>query len=594
LNNRAFTFYRRVLMTLSLSSRSPLHPVLLSLILALWLSTIGNAPLWLTLLELPESNHPGGWIGMAGFGIVVLAATVVLLNLVIWPRWRKPAGLLLLAVAAGNSYFMASYGVVIDPSMLANAVQTDVREVRDLLSWSMLPVFILGVVLPGWWWWKQSVQQIPARSLVLRQIGLAVLATVLMLVMVWLSFESLASTMRNHKSLRYMVNPFNTVYATSRLLVGQTAHASQAVQPMGEDATLLGGVSDAKSSPLIVLVVGETVRAANVGLAGYARDTTPHLKQLQDRGELVYFSDVSSCGTSTQVSLPCMFSDLGREGYGKTDAQFENLLDVVQRAGLAVLWLDNQSGCKGVCDRVSHAETRELKDPELCPDDECFDEEMLRVLPDRLRQLDPVRRARGTVVVMHQMGSHGPAYYKRTPTDFKVFMPECRSNVLQDCSGQEIVNAYDNSVRYTDHFLGQTVAWLKAQKRPAALVYVSDHGESLGEKGLYLHGMPYAMAPREQINVPMAVWLSQPMLSHLGWDRSCWLGQATRAITHDNLYSSMLTLAQVRTHLYQPQLDVFSACPSGLRQAQAIAERSGAKTHVTTHAAAPWPIRVQL
>ena len=568
-------------MTLSLTSHRPVHPVVMSLVLALWLSTVGNAPLWLTLFGLPESSHPRAWLGLAGFGLVVLAATVAFLSLVVWPRWRKSVGLVLLVVAASSSYFMSTYGVVIDPSMLANAVQTDAREVRDLLSWSMLPFFVLGVALPGWWWWKQPVVKLPAKVILVKQIGLAVLATLLMLVMVWVSFQDLASTMRNHKSLRYMINPFNTVYATTRLLVGSTAHASQAVQSIGEDATLLGAANDADKSPLIVLVVGETARAANVGLAGYARDTTPRLKQLQDRGELVYFSNVSSCGTSTQASLPCMFSDLGREGYGKTEARFENLLDVMQRAGLAVLWLDNQSGCKGVCDRVPHAETRELKDPELCPEGECFDEEMLRVLPDRLRQLDPARRARGTVVVMHQMGSHGPAYFKRTPADVKVFMPECRSNVLQECSGEEIVNAYDNSVRYTDYFLGQTVAWLKSQKRPTALVYVSDHGESLGEKGLYLHGMPYAMAPKEQTRVPMAVWFSAPMLDHLGWDQSCWLGQASQPVTHDNLFSSMLSLANVQTRLYKPQLNVFSACPSGQRQGQAFAGGPGATEHAT-------------
>jgi len=566
-------------MTLSLASHRPLHPVAMPLILALWLSTIGNAPLWLALLDLPESHNPRAWLGIAGFGVVVLASTVAFLSLLVWPRWRKPVGLVLLLIAAFNSYFMYTYGVVIDPSMLTNAVQTDVREVRDLLSWSMLMVVMLGVLLPGWWWWKQPVQQMPARALVVKQISLAVVATLVMLVMVWLSFQDLASTMRNHKSLRYMVNPFNTVYATTRLVVGQSAHASQLVQPIGADAVLLGSASDVDTSPLIVLVVGETARAANVGLAGYARDTTPRLKQLQDSGELVYFSNVSSCGTNTQVSLPCMFSDLGRDGYGKTEARFENLLDVLQRAGLAVLWLDNQSGCKGVCDRVPHADTRELKDPALCPDGECFDEEMLRVLPERLGQLESVRRARGTLVVMHQMGSHGPAYYKRTPTGFKVFTPECRSNVLQECSGQEIVNAYDNSVRYADHFLGQTVAWLKSQKRPTALVYVSDHGESLGEKGLYLHGMPYAMAPKEQTNVPMAVWFSSPMLNHLGWDKSCWLGQASQPVTHDNLFSSMLTLAHVQTRLYKPQLDVFSGCQSGQRQVQAVTGLPGASEH---------------
>lgn len=562
----------------------------MSLVLALWLSTLGNIPLWLVMFGLPESSNPRAWLAIVSFCLVVLAATVAFLSLVVWPRWHKPAGLVLLLIAAINSYFMSSYGVVIDPSMLANAVQTDAREVRDLLSWSMLTVIMLGVVLPGWWWWKQPVQQIPFKSLAVKQVGMAVLATLVMLVMVWLSFQDLASTMRNHKSLRYMVNPFNTVYATTRLVMGQTAYASQAVKPIGEDATLLGNVSDVAKSSLIVLVVGETVRSANVGLAGYARDTTPRLKQLQDRGELVYFLKVSSCGTNTQVSVPCMFSGLGRDGYGKIETPFENLLDVIQHAGMAVLWLDNQSGCKGVCDRLPHAETRKLKDPVLCSEGECFDEEMLQVLPERLDQLDPVRRARGTVVVMHQMGSHGPAYYKRTPTDFKVFMPECRSNVLRECSGQEIVNAYDNSVRYTDHFLGQTVAWLKTQKRPTALVYVSDHGESLGEKGLYLHGMPYAMAPEEQTNVPMAAWFSQPMLNHLGWDRSCWRGQATKPISHDNLFSSMLSLVQVKTHLYQPQLDVFSACESGQQQARA----DNRPPVATSHAATPLPIAVQL
>jgi len=566
----------------------------MSLILAFWLSTIGNAPLWLALLGLPESHTPRAWLGIAGFGVVVLATTVAFLSLVVWPRWRKPAGLVLLLVAACNSYFMYTYGVVIDPSMLTNAIQTDAREVRDLLSWSMLTVVMLGVLLPGWWWWKQPVQQIPVRTLVVKQISLAVVATLVMLVVVWLSFQDLASTMRNHKSLRYMVNPFNTVYATTRLVVGKSAHASQLIQPIGEDAVLLGSAGDADKSPLIVLVVGETARAANVGLAGYARDTTPRLKQLQDGGELAYFSNVSSCGTNTQVSLPCMFSDLGHDAYGKTEARFENLLDVLQHAGMAVLWLDNQSGCKGVCDRVPHADTHELKDPALCPDDECFDEAMLRVLPERLGQLEPARRARGTVVVMHQMGSHGPAYYKRTPTEFKVFTPECRSNVLQECSGQEIVNAYDNSVRYTDHFLGQTVAWLKTQNRPTALVYVSDHGESLGEKGLYLHGMPYAMAPKEQTNVPMAVWFSSPMLNHLGWDKSCWLAQASQPVTHDNLFSSMLSLAHVQTRLYKPQLNVFSACPSAQQQAQATTGQPNVSEHVaksvnTTVDTAPKP-----
>ena len=544
--------------------RRPWHPLSLLLVLALWLTTLGNLPLWRALWAVTDHHSLRTWIGLVVMVLIVLSATTVLLSLLVWPGWRKPAGVLLLLMVAANSYFMQTYGVVIDPTMMANTLQTDVREVRDLLSWSMLAVLALGVGLPGWWWWRQPVQKLPVRRLLGRQLGLAVLALLLMLVVVWASFQEFSSTMRNHKSLRYMVNPINTVYAGARLLAGQTAQAQLPLQRIGEDAVMVRSAGAALPTPLIVLVVGETVRAANFGLAGYARDTTPQLRQLQDRGELAYFTDVSSCGTNTQVSVPCMFSHLGREAYTKNNTPHENLLDILQRAGMQVLWLDNQSGCKGVCDRVASASTLQLKDPAFCPGGECFDGIMLSVLPERLAQLEKANGAgkvsTGTVVVLHQMGNHGPAYYKRTPADMKVYEPECRSNMLQDCPVQHIVNAYDNAVHYTDHLLGETVRWLKTQPRPTAMLYVSDHGESLGEKGLYLHGMPYMMAPKEQTHVPMALWLSKPMQLQLGWDATCWKKQVANAVSHDHLFHSVLTLAQVKTRWQQPELDVFAAC----------------------------------
>lgn len=554
-------FYRALLG----GARRPWHPLGLLSVLALWLTTLGNVPLWRALWEVADSHGVRAVWGLLGMGAIVFTATMVLLSLTVWPLWRKPLGVGWLMVAAANSYFMLAYGVVIDPSMMANTVQTDVREVRDLLSGSMWLVLLLGVVVPGVWWWRQPVQQWPAWRLCSRQLGWAAMALVLMVVVIWASFQDLASTMRNHKSWRYMANPFNTVYASGHLLVGQTQQARMSLQPIGEDAAMANSVAEG-APPLIVLVVGETVRSANFGLAGYARDTTPKLRQLQTEGELTYFSNVRSCGTNTQVSVPCMFSHLGREAQAKNSIPYENLLDVLQRAGIQVLWLDNQSGCKGVCDRVPNASTLTLQDPELCPDGECFDEIMLRVLPERLAKLEKTvtagRPAVGTVVVLHQMGNHGPAYYKRTPPEMKVYQPECRTNVLQDCPAQDIVNAYDNAVRYTDHVLGETVRWLKTQKRPTALLYVSDHGESLGEKGLYLHGMPYLMAPHEQTHVPMALWMSKSLPMQRGWEVNCWQKQASDALTHDHYFHSVLSLAQVTTRWQRPELDMFSACKS--------------------------------
>jgi lipid A ethanolaminephosphotransferase len=542
------------------SSRAPWHPTALLLILALWLATAGNLPLWRALWKLPETHGLQAAVTLGSLVLVVLAATVLLLGLFLWPRWLKPAGIALLLITASSSYFMSSYGIVIDPSMLTNVVQTDMGEALDLVSWPLVVTLLLGAVLPGIWWWRQPVRRVGGGRLVLQQLGVGLLGLLVAVAMLWISFQDVASLMRNHKTLRYMINPFNTVYAVARVSVGRAAQAQQTLQPVGMDAHLVSPGDSVDTSPLIVLVVGETARAANFGLGGYERDTTPLLKQLQSEGDLVYFSNVSSCGTNTQTSVPCMFSPQGRETFDGGDTHQENLLDVLQRAGLAVLWLDNQSGCKGVCDRVPHTDTRNLNLPDICPEGECFDEAMLRALPDELARLDPERRARGTVVVMHQMGSHGPAYYKRSPPAMKLFQPECTSHALQECPPEQIQNAYDNSLRNTDHLLAETVRWLQTQQRPTALVYVSDHGESLGEKGLYLHGMPYRMAPTEQTHVPMLTWASKPLQQAQGLRLDCLRAQAAQPWSHDNLFHTMLGLARVGTTARDGSLDMLAPC----------------------------------
>ena len=542
------------------SSRAPWHPTALLLILALWLATAGNLPLWRALWKLPETHGLQAAVTLGSLVLVVLAATVLLLGLFLWPRWLKPAGIALLLITASSSYFMSSYGIVIDPSMLTNVVQTDMGEALDLVSWPLVVTLLLGAVLPGIWWWRQPVRRVGGGRLVLQQLGVGLLGLLVAVAMLWISFQDVASLMRNHKTLRYMINPFNTVYAVARVSVGRAAQAQQTLQPVGMDAHLVSPGDSVDTSPLIVLVVGETARAANFGLGGYERDTTPLLKQLQSEGDLVYFSNVSSCGTNTQTSVPCMFSPQGRETFDGGDTHQENLLDVLQRAGLAVLWLDNQSGCKGVCDRVPHTDTRNLNLPDICPEGECFDEAMLRALPDELARLDPERRARGTVVVMHQMGSHGPAYYKRSPPAMKLFQPECTSHALQECPPEQIQNAYDNSLRNTDHLLAETVRWLQTQQRPTALVYVSDHGESLGEKGLYLHGMPYRMAPTEQTHVPMLTWASKPLQQAQGLRLDCLRAQAAQPWSHDNLFHTMLGLTRVSTTARDGTLDMLAQC----------------------------------
>jgi lipid A ethanolaminephosphotransferase len=250
-----------------------------------------------------------------------------------------------------------------------------------------------------------------------------------------------------------------------------------------------------------------------------------------------------------------MFLDVGRGQYdGKLAYRREGLLDVLQRAGIRVLWRDNNAGCKGVCDRVPSTRVAGK-----CPDGECLDEALLDGLQAEIDRLDT-----DTVIALHMNGSHGPAYYKRYPPAFEVFTPACRSNELDRCSRESIVNAYDNTLRYTDHVLARAIDLLKAnaQRFDTAMLYVSDHGESLGESGLYLHGIPYALAPSEQTRVPMVLWLSDGLRGNLGVDAACLRARRDEALSHDNLFHSMLGLSSVRTAAYRPERDLFHPCRS--------------------------------
>lgn len=529
---------------------------------ALWLAVVGNLPLWQRIAAL-DGQPLQRVLLLLVMGGLVLGATAALLSLLAWPRVFRPLVTVLVLVSAFNTHFMWQYGVVIDPTMLANVAQTDAREVRDLLSLRLLGTVLLVAGPPLWWIWRRPV----AWGRWLPQTGRNLLGTVSGLVVAvavaLAGYQGLASLMRNHKPLRYMINPLNSVYAATRLAADQLPKQARALKPVGEDAQLGARYAQQPRPPLLVVVVGETARAQNWGLNGYARATTPVLAQWQAKG-LVNFPDVRSCGTNTQVSVPCIFSPLTREQGGDQTAEHQNLLDVLQRAGLAVLWLDNQSGCKGVCDRVPSASARDLKLPELCEGGECFDEAMLQGLDERIAALDPQRRARGVVLVLHQMGSHGPAYFKRTPAARKAFMPECTSNTLSECPPEQLLNAYDNTIAYTDHFLGQTLQWLQTQADQGAydtgLLYFSDHGESLGEKGLYLHGVPYAFAPEQQTRVPMVTWLSAGLQQRSGVQADCLREQAAKPLSHDHVFHSVLGLMDVKTAVHDPALDLYAPC----------------------------------
>ncbi len=500
--------------------------------------------------------HDGASPGLlASLGVAIFALHAFLFGLVAIGRALRPVLATLIVITAFATFYMRHYAVLFDVEMILNVLHTDPAESRELLSpWLVLHVLLqAGPPLLALAWVRVKPrplrQAIAARALFLG--AMALLATIAVL----LSSQGMFALMRSDHALRYRITPGNLVVSTVRALTEAPEPPPGQRLPIAADAARVSRPPGEKPR-LLVLVVGETVRAQNWGLNGYARQTTPQLA----KRDVVNFSDVQSCGTSTEVSLPCMFSLQGRAHYDKAAIRaHDSLLDVVARSGVDVRWRDNQSGCKGVCDGTGIEHTQVSDAPALCEGDRCLDDILLTGLRERIDATPG-----DLMIVLHQLGNHGPNYFERYPAAYETFKPACHTAELSRCTPAQIANAYDNAIGYTDAFLARALDLVQQQQgHDAALLYVSDHGESLGEYGLYLHGAPYAIAPSQQLHVPMIAWVSSGLAADLDLDMRCLRARADVPLSHDNLFHSVLGVFDVRTKAYARDLDLFAPCRHG-------------------------------
>lgn len=526
------------------------------LLLASLVATLAfNGPFWSALLAERSWGEPRTWSLAAGTFLIVAAIHYLLFALPSTRHTFKPWLFVLALCSVAASWYMQQYAVYFDAAMLRNVLHTEYAEASELVGVRLILLVgiagtVMGVML-------RRVQLAPRswqRALLVRG-GSLLLALAAALLGAALAAQDLASLLRNQHALRYLVTPANLIVAAVRVLGSDAAQAARTRTPVGEDARLAAGRRGQRPR-LLVLVVGETVRAQNWGLNGYARQTTPALAGL----DVINFPDVSACGSSTEVSLPCMFSAVGRRDYDEDRIRGQqSLLHVLDHAGVEVAWIDNQTGCKGVCEGLEEERIAGDADPALCDGGHCLDAILLDRLAARLA-VPP----RDSVLVLHPLGNHGPSYFRRYPPDFARFQPTCTSDELGNCPTEAITNAYDNAVLYTDHVLARMIGLLRAQRdRDVALLYVSDHGESLGERGLWLHGVPWTIAPAEQTRVPMLLWLSEGLRQSAGLDLACLRRQAALPHSHDHLFHSVLGLMGVETAVREAAYDLFDGCRSG-------------------------------
>jgi len=539
------------------------HPIILVWAAAFFFTTIGNIALWKSLWGLIDLNSLRSVLFLASLPVVLFCLfNLMLTPLLALPFLRRPLLVLLVVVSAACSYFMLHYNVLIDRSMVQNVFETNQAELNAYLSLPLLLTLLALGVLPaaGLALVRTTSGAGSIRSLLVWPVS--VLASLLVLLAIGFAFyKDYSSLLRNNRHIRDQVLPLNVVRHTHGYLKGLYSTRQQPLRAIGMDAQRAPG----PRPKLVILVVGETARSQNFQLNGYPRATNPRLSRKEG---VIILNDVSSCGTATAISVPCMFSQMTRGQYDDVRAATEeNVLDILQRTGISVLWRNNNNGgCKGVCERVPTEDMPALKVAGQCvnADGTCYDGVLLHQLGARIDAING-----DALIVLHQLGSHGPTYFERYPAASRAFSPTCDSNQIQHCSNEALVNTYDNTLVHTDQVLAEAIGLLRGYSahRDVALIYVSDHGESLGERGMYLHGTPYFIAPREQTQVRMVMWFSAEFSRNAGLDLACMRGNALhRAYSHDNVFHSLLGLFGVSSTVYQRDLDVFAGCRTGTAQ----------------------------
>lgn len=532
----------------------PIPMWLATMILAAYFALFMNLPIYDRLVEIFHGLEHVDPVFAATIPFFLFFSLNVIFNVFAWPYLFRPFFALLVLVSSAVTYAGFFYGTIFDQDMLVNIVETNTSEATSYISFASIGWITAFGIVPA-----LAILFVPiSKKGVLHLFGTKLLSVVISLVAIGAIaagyYQDYASIGRNNSYLKRVIIPTHFVYSGYQLVKDRYFSEPIPYKQIGLDA-----VQEPKANPdkpdLLVFVLGETARAQNFEYTGYPRETNAFTKQEED---VVFFKDVSSCGTATAVSVPCMFSNMTRDNFDREQADNQDdVVDILSRAGIDVYWKENDGGDKGVAKHIHRTEVNNQRVDDLCNGSTCFDMALLEGMDGEIADMKGDR-----VIALHIIGSHGPTYFQRYPKDMAYFQPDCPRADIENCSVEEIVNTYDNTIRYTDYVLSQLIKKLKALEGQynTALFFISDHGESLGENGLFLHGMPYALAPETQTRVPMLFWSSPGFDEDKGLDKQCLQSNTDKPYSQDNLFHSLLGLMDVKTNAYDGKMDIFSPC----------------------------------
>lgn len=436
-------------------------------------------------------------------------------------RIGKVLFVILFVINAIAVYFINTYSIIVDESMMSNVFNTNYEESSSYFSFKLILYVLFLGILPSWYIVKAKIIK-PTFKRFFSTLGLTLL---FMVVMVFVNATNWLWIDKNSKYLGGLAMPWS--YAVNTSLYYVHKYQENRKEILLPDATIKDN-----EKAVVVLVIGESARSQNFSLYGYAKNTNPLLSKMEN----LFHFPATSCATYTTAAVKCILE------HENTGDLYEILPNYLHRNDVEVIWRTTNSGEPPV-----HIEKYQTADylREKCEGEGCnYDEILLAGLKEEILASTKNK----VLVILHTSTSHGPTYNKKYPPAFEQFKPVCTSVELANCSREELINAYDNTIVYTDYMLHKTIETLKElSEYKRMMLYVSDHGESLGEKNLYMHGLPMSLAPKEQYDVPFIVWLSD---DYKGL-------KPLESVSQHHVFHSVLHFLSVESPVYKEEMNIF-------------------------------------
>ena len=466
----------------------------------------------------------GKFFLLASLVVIMLVLNFMMTYLVMW--LLRVVGRVLLAVLAVINatalHFILTYGVIIDATTIENVFNTRYSEASGFFSWSLwLCILGLGVLPALYCLWQPVVYGKAKKLAVCCGSSLAVVLVIALMHIgqtLWIS--------QHDTELGGLLQPWSYLVNTCRVLSSQ--HDEQV-----EEIKLADGQITDHEKAVVVLVIGESARKANFQLYGYQRDTNPLLSKQE--GLKVY--QANACATYTTAGTKAILEPID------SGDLYELLPNYAFRTGVDVSWRTYNWG-----------------EPPIHIDEYLTDVDLGKMYPDVNRDYDGIlfaglrerilsSKKDKVLIILHTSTSHGPKYADKCPKEFHVYQPV-----------DNLVNAYDNTIRYTDFLLDGLINTLRGLTDwHTAMIFISDHGESLGENNMFMHGLPMKLAPKEQYEIPFLVWTSDNFRRYkpTAQSQEAPAGELPALLEQHYIFHSVLDLLSIQSPAYNEKFDIF-------------------------------------